>query len=75
MHFLGDVGTRVVDHHPVGTIHRRDSEPGIAAQRLDRGGEETGVEPEVDEARTGDLGRGDAVEIGGCDNRGRHLSG
>src|SRR3984957_17466069 len=68
VHLLGDVGSRVVDHHRFHGQYRLDSEASIMTNITELTAEEIGYQGQIDESRPGNLGRRDVGQIGSADD-------
>ena len=73
VHLLGHVRRRVVDDEPVRLAGGGDAEPLVGGDGGERGGEEAGVDGEVDEPGPGDLGGRHRLEVGGRDHVARDV--
>ena len=63
VHRLGDVGCREIDDHGFASAGGRHAEPFVADQGCRAGGVGGGKNAEIDEAGTGDVGGGQAIEL------------
>jgi len=64
VHFLGEIGGRVIDHHGLWLFHRGDAETRIGRSQRQALFQECRVQVDIDEARPGDLDAfGDTFEL------------
>ena len=75
VHFFGDVGAAVIDHHGVGLRRAADTQPRVAQGLGQQAIEVFVLQRDVDEARTGDLQLfADVVGLQRGEQRLRHVA-